>query len=167
MSKTIPSSLDKYRELVREMIQQNDPDLLSNISTAHAKIIVQELIRSAQSHVRIVCSRFAEDVWDDKDTLDAIDETCAGLTPKVIFKVATKTGFPEATKCVTKLKNYGCEFFNAPEDIPDFCVVDGERFRVETDMENRKAQVCFYDKTLGSILNSIFEKRVEKTNSTK
>ena len=149
--------LANYRESFRKMIEADNPEVISNISTEHAIVILQELIQSAQKSVYIVSHKLSSDVYKN-ELLEKIIEN-KGNT--VQFCIATRSDFPESQECFETLeKGNKIRYFkvrkNFEEKLFDYCVVDTKRFRLETDPEERKAIVCAYDTEMGQKLVDLF-----------
>lgn len=149
------NALSRYRELFRSMIEQNDPTPISNESRLHAAIIIQELVRSAKESVYIQCSRLAPDVYGNPDTLKEIKNA---INRGVKFKVAVRNQIPETGELYKMLSFIDKSFISLGQQVyeKDFCIVDGKRFRLETDAVLGKAVVCAYDVELGHKLNKLF-----------
>lgn len=152
------NQLRAYRESFRRMIATDASDIIENISSDHAVVIIQELIRAAKRDVCIICHKLSSYVYENKETLDAINEA---LGRSVTFHVAVKSGTPEAIGCVNLLKSAKQQEIRRvcadSMHVPDFCVVDGKRWRIETHPEKREAKVCANDSVLGEKMSQVFK----------
>lgn len=154
------SQLLAYRNSFRKMIENDAPEIIGNISSEHAVIIIQELIRSAKRDVRIICHKLSSDIYGNEETQNAINEA---LGRGVEFHVAIKNAVPEACERILKASNHEIRrvhpnFMN----VPDFCVVDGKRWRIETNPEKREAKVCANDPVLGKKMAQVFDIATQK-----
>lgn len=147
--------LREYRKLFQQMIQDNDPGIIDNSSRAHAKVILQELIRSARKEILIQCSHLAQDIYGDENTQQLLKEA---TKRDVRVSIAIRDACPEAdTFCNEMRQNFpGIIHCNTSVFNSDFCVVDARRFRLETDQENGKAYVCANNVTISERLREIY-----------
>lgn len=149
------STLSEYRKLFQQMIQDNDPGIIDNSSRAHAKVILQELIRSAREEILIQCSHLAQDIYGDKDTQRLLQEA---IGRGVRVSIAIRDACPEAYAFCNEMRQVFSNIIHCNTSVfsSDFCVVDSRRFRLETDQENGKAYVCAYNVTISERLREIY-----------
>ncbi len=154
--KSVSNIYEQYTELIREMIRGDNKDLLQNSSIRQAKIIIQELIRYSKSSIHIVSSTLPGDFWDDEKTLAALNDAYISH-PDLEVHIATKSPFPNAQKFAAFAKQHKAQLYNINNDtVPDFCLVDKRRFRIEPECRERDAQVCFNSEMVGETLYKLF-----------
>ena len=136
------------------MIRENDTNIIDNISSDHAVVIIQELIRSAEERVSIICQKLSSYVYGNDETLRVIKDA---IRRGVQFDVIIKDECPEAGECARLIGKFKTLDPRSKIDIPDFCVVDSRRFRFETDSKKRTAKVCANNETLGRKMQKAFD----------
>ena len=153
------SELREYRKLFQQMIQDNDTGIINNSSRAHAKVILQELIRSAQTEILIQCSHLARDIYGDKETQELLKNA---ITRGLRVSIAIRDACPEAdTFCNEMRQNFPDKIrCNTSVFSSDFCVVDSRRFRLETDQDNGKAYVSANNVVISERLKEIFNSAI-------
>ena len=148
------NQLQAYRNVFRTMIRENDTNIIDNISSDHAVVIIQELIRSAEKHVSIICQKLSSYVYGNDETLRVIEDA---ISRGVRFDVIIKERCPESEKCASLIGDVKTLGALSKIDIPDFCVVDSSRFRFETDSKKRTAKVCAFNRDLGLKMQETFD----------
>ena len=150
------NQLQAYRNVFRTMIRENDTNIIDNISSDHAVVIIQELIRSAEKRVSIICQKLSSYVYGNDETLRVIEDA---IKRGVRFDVIIKERCPESEKCASLIGNVKTlrDRDLSKIDIPDFCVVDSRRFRFETDSKKRTAKVCANNEMLGRKMQEAFD----------
>lgn len=156
---TMNAELREYRKLFQQMIQDNDPGIINNSSRAHAKVILQELIRSAQKEILIQCSHLARDIYGDKTTQQLLSEA---ISRGVTVSIAIRDACPDAANfCADLMRQFPASIHCNTTVFPsDFCVVDTLRFRLETDQDNGKAYVCANNTEISTRLREIYTSTV-------
>lgn len=149
--------LSIYRDLFVNLIDTNDPTVIQNNSPAHARIIIQELVRHAQESVHILCTHFSRTVYDDPAIQNAITDA---INRGVAVHIAVRDNFPQAAEFFVRLqacRPENCEYLagiqaNSNALGNDFCVVDSRRYRLERDQQKGTAFVCANDPTISDRL---------------
>ena len=148
--------LANYRESFRKMIEADNPEVISNISTEHAIVILQELIQSAQQSVHIVSHKLSSDVYGNEQ----LEKIITKKVNCVQFHIAVRSNFLESQECFKSLEKNQIKYFKVKKEFKeklfDYCVVDAKRFRLETDPKERKAVVCACDTEMGEKLVNLF-----------
>lgn len=143
-------ALEHYRNTFARFIKENDPTGVQNSNREHAHILLEELIKSAESTIYIQCTRFAEDVYTPvlKNTInDAINRGCS-------VSIAVRESIAmEKIQSLCPEVNWLIKVNTFPHD---YCVVDEKRFRVEFDEENREALAYAYNPAIGKNLAAVF-----------
>lgn len=128
-----------YRRDVREIIEKDMTEAFLNDSTEHAKVLIEEFIRSAKESVYIACNNFSKDVYDDEDICNAIDWA---LLRGVKFHVGTLCGCDDSECCkLFEERKIDVKKLTGNKEI-NFIVIDGKRLRYETDVKTRSA-LCY------------------------
>lgn len=149
------AKLREYRKLFQSMIQENDPGIIDNSSRAHAKVILQELIRSAKNEILIQCSHMACDIYGDSDTQRLLKEA---IQKGVKLSIAVRDICPDTENFCEELEKQlpGTVHCHTSVFPSDFCVVDHKRFRLETDQNNGKAYVSANNTIISERLCEIY-----------
>lgn len=155
MAPIMNAELREYRKLFQKMIDQDDPAIIGNNSRAHAKVILQELIRSACTEILIQCSHMAKDIYGDNETQKLIK---AAIHRGINVTIAVRDACPESDSFCKELeKNCPSAVHCNTSVFPvDFCVVDGKRFRLEQDQEQGAAVASANSETIATQLREIF-----------
>ena len=139
------TALDLYRDLFRRMLREKSEETVSNDSADYARILIAELLRSAQHEVWIYCTKFNGDVWSDKDVLDALR---AATGNRVVFHVLTRLAPDSGNEAVEILNAAKVDVKTIDrakaDSVPNrnFLVVDGISYRFEIDPEQRRGIAC-------------------------
>ncbi len=159
MAPIMNAELREYRELFQQMIQDNDPGIIDNSSRAHAKVILQELIRSAQEEILIQCSHLAQDIYGDANTQQLLK---AATQRGVLVSIAIRDACPEADTFCNEMRQTFPDIIHCNTSVfsSDFCVVDSRRFRLETDQDNGKAYVCANNVVISERLREIYNSKI-------
>ena len=130
--------LEEYAAVVRLCIQNEDDALFRNKSVWHAAIILREFISAAQESVRVFCGRLNSAVYGK-----LLSEFKAACERGVDVKVLTVSSNVCAVDVAKNLVMQGAfRVMNEETDFPHFVLVDGKRYRLETDEEDKSAIVC-------------------------
>ena len=134
------AELEQYRKDVKTRIAQNDGTIFPNNCPDKTSIVLQEFIKSAKERVCIYCGHLNAAVYGDlqSDFEDAIARD-------VKVRVICAPGEIGAKELAEKLSD-GDHFRILKEEVPvsHFAVVDGLRYRIETDQDSKEAFVCAY-----------------------
>lgn len=157
------AELSIYRKMFVGLIESNDTSVIENNSPAHAKVILQELVRHAQMSVRILCTHFSRGVYGDPLLQEVIKDA---ISRGVDVRIAIRDEFPQTLDFYNQLQQIEggpSSFFTLKRDgeeafANDFCVVDGKRFRLERDQQKGTAFVCANDAELSQRLEAWFDK---------
>lgn len=137
--------LEAYAQEVRRRIEECDCEVFRNRSAEHAAIILREFIDSATASVRIFCGHLSKEVYGNllpyfrrahrrgvevqvvtaSDQIDAI-EVAEGLREK------------------QALRSFSNADTSSLRELPHFAIVDGKRYRLETNPVEKSALVCAY-----------------------
>lgn len=156
---TMNAELREYRKLFQQMIQENDSGIIDNSSRAHAKVILQELVRSAKHEILIQCSRLAKDIYGDLETQRLLMNA---LQNGIRVSIAIRDSIPETECFCTDLDTrFPGTVHRHTSVLPlDFCVVDGKRFRLEKDKTLGTAFVCANNVNISSKLQAIYNSEI-------
>lgn len=141
------SELIRYSDTVDKQLDEKSDKLFSNNSSEYAAIVLRKFIDSAEKTIHILCGKLGRDVYEDS-YLPLKRAVQNGVEVKVI----TSTEDVESDKILNLLKRENAvrHIEKWPEDFirqnggefPHFTVIDGCRFRIETDREKREAVAC-------------------------
>lgn len=130
--------LDAYAEVVRRRISEEDDELFRNKSVWHAAIILREFVLSAKKSVRIFCGHLNNAAYGK-----LLSVFKAAVGNGVDVKVLTASCDISAKAVANGLMEMDAfRVMNEETDFPHFAVVDGKRYRIETDEEDKSAIVC-------------------------
>lgn len=134
--------LREYRATVRNLLQTGDSGIVANSSPLHATIILEEMIRSAQTSFVASAEGMSDTVWTD-GVLRLLGEAKAkGLSVRLLVRngcIPLNAGrLPENLKCCVRKAS------DEPRegDFLNLAVVDGKAFRIEMDEAEKKAAFC-------------------------
>lgn len=132
--------LTQYRQDVRTRIAENDGTIFPNNCPDKTAIVLQEFIRAAKESVCIYCGHLNAAVYENLQP-DFEDAIARGVEVRVICA----PGEIGAKELAEKLSDGG-HFRILKEEVPvsHFAVVDGLRYRIETDQDSKEAFVCAY-----------------------
>lgn len=132
--------LMQYRQDVKTRIAENDGTIFPNNCPDKTEIVLQEFIRAAKERVCIYCGHLNAAVYGDLQS-DFEDAIARGVEVRVICA----PGEIGAKELAEKLKS-GDHFriLNEAVTVSHFAVVDGLRYRIETDQDSKDAFVCAY-----------------------
>lgn len=161
-----PSQIDLYAAMFRDLINNRSSRIVQNDSASHAKVIISELLKIAQSTLCIFCDRLSVDIWDDPSVLDAmVTAIRAGSHVSVITK-----NKPCSSRMLSLLNSSraSVRIMCEPVNLPNFIVVDSSSYRLEIDEIRRKGVACAYDVEQSRLLVQVFEKlqRISKDGNT-
>lgn len=149
------SAIRYYEEQVKILIRENSDEIISNSSSKHAIVLLKNFFQEARSSIYIFCGNLSKTVYDDIHVVDAMR---AALERGIEVAVIICQEKPESTLFSELLKQYGKRIFCkiADNEINHFCVIDGRRYRLETDQMEKKAIACANSREIGSSLQKIF-----------
>lgn len=136
--------LAQYAEEVQKRIDENNCEVFLNRSEWHAAIILRKFVESAKDTVNIFCGHLNKNVYGD--LLPSFQEA---LKRGVRVRVMTAHPDVSAEQVAEKLRQLGAfrNFMKADDTIPHFAIVDGSRYRLETDDNEKTALVCAFAET--------------------
>lgn len=136
--------LSRYAEKVQRLIDENDCEVFLNRSEWHAAIILRKFIESAKKTINIFCGHLNKNVYGD-----LLPSFQAAAERGVTVRVLTASPEVSAKEVAEGLRSMGAFRNLRDEDdtIPHFAIVDGCRYRLETDEEERTAVVCAFAET--------------------
>lgn len=138
MNTTEPNDLEFYAEDIRRRIQDNDCEVFRNKSALHASIILREFIKSARDTVFVFCGHLNKHVYEH-----LLEDFQTAIQKEVDIKVITESETPDSVKLAQLLREKD-RYRSVKQDlkIPHFVIVDGKRYRIETDEAEKTALVC-------------------------
>lgn len=133
--------LRQYAEKVQKRIDENDGEVFLNRSEWHAAIILRKFIESAQETINIFCGHLNKNVYGDLllSFKDAVDR---GVRVRVMTASPVVCA-QEVANGLREMRAFRC-MKEEDASIPHFAVVDGCRYRLETDEEEKTAVVCAF-----------------------
>lgn len=136
------SALTCYRNVFREMLRIRNPTRVENDSPDYARILISELLRSAQSEVWIYCDGLKPDVWDDSDVMRELD---AAINRRVRFHVIVQDTPSADGTAAQRLRAANVPLQGTRQKIgQNFMVVDSRAYRFETDTAQRRGYASAY-----------------------
>lgn len=135
-----PEELAQYRRDVQTCIAECDGTIFPNNCPDKTFIVLQEFIRSAKEDVCIYCGHLNAAVYEP-----LLDDFEKALARRVEVRVVCSPGEVEARVLAEKLREGG-HLRVLAEEVPvsHFAVIDGLRYRIETDQTKKEAFVCAY-----------------------
>lgn len=132
--------LMQYRRDVKTRIAENDGTIFPNNCPDKTAIVLQEFIREAKKSVCIYCGHLNAAVYENLQS-DFENAIARDVTVRVICA----PGEISAKGLAEKLRE-GKHFriLNEEVSVSHFSVVDGLRYRIETNQDNKEALVCAY-----------------------
>jgi hypothetical protein len=147
-----------YRDMFRFMLKSGSTKRLCNDSKNHARILIDELLRSAKRNVLIFCRHLGHDVWDDANVLFALREALArGLKFSVLLQSDPEGGNNNRAFAVLKSYNVDVKKTNDATTRKNFIVVDGKSYRLEDNVEERSGCACANDPAEAERLKAEFD----------
>lgn len=156
---TYYNSIEIYRQVFRAMLKFRREGRISNSSTPHAIVLIEELLRHAKKSVDIYCRHLGPDVW----CVDAIVEALQCVCNKGrAIRVVVQEDVDESNRAVQLLRARGVEIrkdVTVSDNLPsyNFVIVDKEAFRFEQDCERRVGFACAINEEISSKLISLFD----------
>ena len=150
------TELFEFRTIVDELAQAKTGELYVNSGVNHAKVVVSKLLSSATESADICASSLDARVHDKAVYKHLIDTVGAG---KVRIVLTANKG-EKNNELVKMLDDHGVEIRQVNDIASHLIVVDGDSFRVETDVEEMKAVFAFggdRSKRFQIIFNNIWE----------
>lgn len=134
------TELKQYRIDVRTRIAENDGTIFPNNCPDKTAIVLQEFIKAAERSVHIYCGRLNAAVYEDLKP-DFEDAIARGVEVRVVcaYKQISAKSLAEKLRVGDHFRQLSEEL-----ELPHFAVVDGRRFRIETDQKSKEAFVCAY-----------------------
>lgn len=132
--------LQVYRSTFVRMLKTRNSGILSNSSREHAKVILQELFRFARKRILLQCSKFAKDIYCDKETQDLIK---GALRRGVNVHIFIREAKADSNDFASELNSLVPGTVKVGETLSrtDFCAAD-DAYRIEMDETRGKALVC-------------------------
>ena len=151
----IPTAAELYRSIFRDLLNSKSSRLVQNSSPVHARIIISELIRFAQSSVDVFCDSLSPDVWNEQIVCDSVKDAIArGVSFRVITQNQPKESETKALlDSVTKIKT-----LSNTVDIPNFIIADKCAYRVEIDEEKKIGVACASGGDVSKTISDAFER---------
>ena len=151
-----------YRDMFRFMLKSGSTKRMCNDSKDHARILIEELLRSAKSNVLIFCRHLGNDVWDDAKVLFALREALArGVKFSVLLQIDPEGGNDNRAFAILKSCNVVVKKTNDDTVQKNFVVVDGKSYRLEEDVTARSGCACANNPAEAEKLKSEFEAMAE------
>lgn len=161
-------SVERYREQVRKLAEQEDGTPFFNSSAEHARIIMEEGFAKADVEILILSHALDTRVYGGEDLAEDasyfLKKTGSRLRLLVEKKAAAEAieGHPLIAR-ITKERNAGhVEVRTVPEEATkeyayNFSVIDGKHYRFEPDRSKIAAVAAFGEKKTSRHLKEIFE----------
>lgn len=133
-------ALELYRKAVRLRIENRDGAIFPNNCPDKTTVVLQEFIRAAEKSVHIYCGHLNATIYGDLHS-----DFREALARDVDVRVVCSPGEVDSTELATMLEE-GDHLRVLDEEAPisHFAVMDGIRYRIETDHNSKEALVCAY-----------------------
>lgn len=130
--------LEAYAREVQRRIDECDCEVFLNRSEWHASIILRKFIDSARSSIIIFCGHLNKAVYG---TLlpNFIKAQERGVEVRVLTE-SMEVSAIEVAEGLRKIKAF--KSLGSKMDLPHFTLIDGIRYRIETDEKDKSAVVC-------------------------
>lgn len=132
--------LAEYRRSVRSRIEHSNSRLFENACAAHARIVIDELLKSARETVLVYCGRLSAEIY-----LPLVETFKDALARDVNVRVLIENAKAETEELAKMLQEkQWIRQSTQPHDgeLPHFILVDGMRYRMEVNDEEKRALVC-------------------------
>ena len=144
--------LRQYAEKVQKRIDENDCEVFLNRSEWHAAIILRKFIESAKNSISIFCGHLNKNVYGD-----LLPDFKAAAKRGVAVRVLTASSEVCAESVADGLREISAfqTLRDEDDEIPHFAVVDGIRYRLETNEDDKSAVVCAFTDTRDQITRAV------------
>ncbi len=145
MSEEVHSDVDPFRYMVRRFIAIDSPNLIENSSSAHARILLEEMFANANTSAYVYCGRISNAVWGGKGLADAVRAAIARGVD-VRFIVQHPEDIPPDSVVAEALREHGADAIHTSREFAQlgshFAVFDDKMYRFERDDGDKKAIAC-------------------------
>lgn len=176
--------MEEYRRTVEAYAAQHENYLFHNEGNEHALIIFENIFKNANKTIRIAANNLCNsEVVDRAEYIDPLIKFLDnGGVLKNLLKDAPNVDNDELRKTNSlyralynheaykngnvqfKSGNGKC-FHNSDGKEVHFCTADGHMYRLENDIENRKALCNFGDSNKTKELDNVFDRVFDSINS--
>ena len=149
-------SLESYRRQVRQLARDKAGEIFHNGGLAQAKVVVDEMLNTAQTSVHIYSDCLGKGAYGVKQ-FEAVLER--GAHPEDVKIVVANTEEFAKSDLATFLREKGVHVRKAQrQDIFDkhFMIVDGNSYRVEHNTDAHEAFFAFNDKEIAKKWEELF-----------
>lgn len=177
-------TMEDYKNAVKYYADEKKDYLFHNQGSDHAKIIFENIFRTASGHIRIA----ANNLWNDEvvntlEYLTALESFLDKPNTKLdillineppIYEVRQKCDL-NIYKMLFEHRAYRAgriqihsgdgKSFKKNDKIIHFCTADGRMYRYESDVEQRSATCNFNDVVQTNILDTNFDRNFPRTTS--
>lgn len=162
-------SIREYEEAISQLAERREPHLFYNEGNEHALVVFKTIFRNAKRNIYIVAKDLInKQVSNAPEYIDSLGgflerndvELNIMLTscdPKAMKeaplfkKIHESKAFRNGNVHIFTLNG---KKFKDGDNVVHFCFADEQMYRIETDIENRKASVNFNDP---SVVNGLFK----------
>lgn len=176
--------MEEYRRTVEAYAAQHENYLFHNEGNEHALIIFENIFKNANKTIRIAANNLCNsEVVDRAEYIDPLIKFLDnGGVLKVLLKETPNVGNDELRKekslyralynheaykngnVLLKSGNGKC-FHDAKHKEVHFCTADGHMYRLENDIEQRKAICNFGDSNKTKELDTVFDRVFDSINT--
>lgn len=159
--------MNEYIELIEKLAKDQKNEVFYNSGEDHALVVLKNIFRHADRYVDTLCGNLCSEMCEDKEYLELVDNFLSEnpsrnlnilfdnyddkFLQKGIYRILSK--YPKQVK-VRKLNNIRIKYEGTPIHLT---VSDDKSFRLETDIENKKAWGNFNDEEKARIFREGFE----------
>lgn len=160
--------LKDYEFYIENLARDNKDEVFFNSSDDHALIVLKQIVRSVKNELKIYCGNLCTQVSNNIDYLNALKEFLdrSGTKIQVLFADFNEEFYG---KPIYRLFNEHREQVTLREVLPDhiitkddvpvhFTIGDFKMYRLETDIENKKAIGNFNDESSTGVLCQVFNR---------
>ena len=178
-------SIEEYKEAVEFLSKHKMNYVIQNEGDEHAKVIFTSIFRTAEHHIRLAANTLRNQVVDSREYQDALDiflgkgdtqldiiinhipDSITQQTGDNIYKRLRYNPAYEQKRIRIKTANGEHFYLGDNYDKPiNFCVADERIYRIENDIEKRKAIVNFNDPSKSGELRNVFDNAFDKLQTT-
>ena len=149
--------LKDYESYIESLAREDKDEVFFNSSDSHAQIVLKQIVQSAKNELKIYCGNLCTRVSNDMQYIDALKEFLGRRETKIqvlfadfndefyrkpIYKLFSD--YKEQVELKKVLSNH----IITKDGVPvHFTIGDSKMYRLETDIENKKAIGNFNDES--------------------
>lgn len=159
--------LNKYTEAVEFNAKRKNDFMFNNEGNEMALIVFRSIFRNATDSIQIVANNLNNEVTNHSEYISALDSFLSKSKTKVEILLSSHNAEADGSKIFQLLKEYpdkafvriiqdGRTFKDNKGRVIHFCVADKHMYRMEYDINNRKAECNFNNIKECKMLSKLF-----------